>query len=385
MIRYYRLRDYNIILILLLVALSSLGVLLVGSADPSLQNRQLAGVLAGIALMIPLSLVDYNWILHFHWPIYVINLGLLTLVIAYGVASHGAERWIKIGGLQFQPTELSKILIILFFAAFFQMNETVVNEWPTILRAVMLIGIPLIMIFVQPDLKNTITIGTIFCMLYFAAGLAYRRILVVLLVVVPLVTGVLYLITQTDLPIVDDYQKERVMTFLEPENDEYSESAMQQDNSVMAIGSGQLTGKGLNNTTQSASKGNFIAEIQNDFIFAVAGEELGFVGTMTILLLLFLIVLMCMRAAARARNMGGRIICTGLGSLVAIQSFINIGVASGLLPNTGTPLPFVSYGLTSLLSLYIGMGLVLNVSLQRRRKEERLTYEQEKLRENILM
>ena len=385
MLRYYRLRDYNIILILLLVALSSLGVLLVGSADPSLQSRQLAGVLAGIALMIPLSLVDYNWVLHFHWPIYFINLGLLSLVIVYGVASHGAERWIKIAGIQFQPTELSKILTILFFAAFFQMYETVVNDWPTIFRAVVLIGIPLIMIFAQPDLKNTITLGIVFCMLYFAAGLAYRRILVILLIVVPLAAGALYLITQTDLPIVDDYQKERVMTFLEPENDEYSESAMQQDNSVMAIGSGQLTGKGLNNTAQSASKGNFIAEIQNDFIFAVAGEELGFVGTMTILLLLFLIVFTCMRAAAQARNMGGRIICTGLGSLVAIQSFINIGVASGLLPNTGTPLPFVSYGLTSLLSLYIGMGMVLNVSLQRRRKEERLTYEQERLRENILM
>ena len=385
MFRHYRLRDYNFILILLLLALSSLGVLLVGSADPSLQSRQLAGVLAGLALMIVLSLVDYNWILHFHVPIYVINLFLLALVIAYGVASHGAERWIKIGGLQFQPTELSKILIILFFAAFFQNHEADSNEWPTILRAVVLIGIPLIMIFVQPDLKNTTTIAMIFSMMYFAAGLAWRRILMILLVIIPVVGGSLYLITQTDLPIVDDYQKERVMTFLEPENDEYSESAMQQDNSVMAIGSGRLTGKGLNNTQGSASKGNFIAEIQNDFIFAVAGEELGFAGSLGIILLLFLIVFFCMRTAVLARNTSGRIICTGLASLVAIQSFINIGVASGLLPNTGTPLPFVSYGLTSLLSLFIGMGVVLNVSLQRKRREEQSLYMQERLRENILM
>ena len=385
MFRHYRFRDYNFILIVLLIAISALGVLLVGSADPSLQSRQLAGVLAGTALMIILSLVDYNWIVHFHWPIYVINLGLLALVIAYGVASHGAERWIKIGGLTFQPTELSKILIILFFAAFFQAHEADVNEWSTIMRAVALIGVPLVMIFMQPDLKNTITIATIFCMMYFASGLAYKRILVVLLIVVPLAGGALYLITQTDLPIVDDYQKERVMTFLEPENDDYSESAMQQDNSVMAIGSGQLTGKGLNNKEGSASKGNFIAEIQNDFIFAVAGEELGFVGSISIIALLFLIVISCMRAAALARNLSGKIICTGLGSLVAIQSFINIGVASGLLPNTGTPLPFVSYGLTSLLSLFIGMGLVLNVGLQRKRREEPDLYLEEKLRESVMM
>ena len=241
------------------------------------------------------------------------------------------------------------------------------------------------MIFVQPDLKNTTTIAMIFSMMYFAAGLAWRRILMILLVIIPVVGGSLYLITQTDLPIVDDYQKERVMTFLEPENDEYSESAMQQDNSVMAIGSGRLTGKGLNNTQGSASKGNFIAEIQNDFIFAVAGEELGFAGSLGIILLLFLIVFFCMRTAVLARNTSGRIICTGLASLVAIQSFINIGVASGLLPNTGTPLPFVSYGLTSLLSLFIGMGVVLNVSLQRKRREEQSLYMQERLRENILM
>ena len=382
MFRHYRLRDYNVILILLLIALSSLGVLLVGSADHSLQSRQLAGFLAGLALMVVLSFIDYNWILHFHWPIYIINLGLLGLVIAYGVASHGAERWINIAGLTFQPTELSKILIILFFAAFFQMHEANINDWSTILRAVALIGISLVMIFAQPDLKNTITIAAVFCMMYFAAGLAYKRILVVLLVVIPLVGGSLYLITQTDLPIVDDYQKERVMTFLEPDNDEYSESAMQQDNSVMAIGSGQLTGKGLNNTKESASKGNFIAEIQNDFIFAVAGEELGFAGTSTLLVLMFLIIFMCMRTASQARNLSGRIICTGMGSLIAIQSFINIGVASGLLPNTGTPLPFVSYGLTSLLSLYIGMGVVLNVGLQRKRKEEPDLYLEERLRDN---
>ena len=136
----------------------------------------------------------------------------------------------------------------------------------------------------------------------------------------------------------------------------------------MAIGSGQLFSKGLNsNAVSSASKGNFVAEIQNDFIFAVAGEEMGFVGCAAIVILLFFIVLECLLSAKRANNLAGTLVCTGVGALIAIQSFINICVACGILPNTGTTLPFISYGLTSLWSLYMGMGLVLNVNLQKRR------------------
>jgi len=176
------------------------------------------------------------------------------------------------------------------------------------------------------------------------------------------------LITQTDLPILEGYQKDRIMTFLDPSNEEHTESANQQNSSVTAIGSGQLRGKGLNNKeVTSSNKGNFVAETQNDFIFAVAGEELGFIGCAGIIIVLFLIVLSCIRTGNRAKDLSGRIICCGMASLVAVQSFINICVATGLMPNTGTPLPFISYGLTSLMSLFIGMGFVLNVGLQRSR------------------
>ena len=141
-----------------------------------------------------------------------------------------------------------------------------------------------------------------------------------------------------------------------------------------------LTGKGLNNSdVSSANKGNFIPEVQTDFIFAVAGEELGFLGSAGIIILLLLIVLECLITSRKAKDLSGKLLCCGIASIVAIQSFINIGVATRMLPNTGTPLPFVSYGLTSLVSLYIGMGMVLNVGLQtriqvakprRRRKED---------------
>ena len=155
------------------------------------------------------------------------------------------------------------------------------------------------------------------------------------------------------------------MAWLYPDNEEYQDNTTQQENSITAIGSGQLTGKGLNNNeVSSANKGNFVSQIQTDFIFAVAGEELGFLGTCGIVILLLLIDLECILMGRRAKDMAGKIICCGVASVVSFQSFINICVATGLMPNTGTPLPFLSYGLTSLVSLYIGMGIVLNVGLQ---------------------
>ena len=208
----------------------------------------------------------------------------------------------------------------------------------------------------------------VFCALMYIAGLSYKIIGGIVGVAVPLFIVAMLLITQTDLPIIDDYQKGRIMSWLYPEDEEYEDLAIQQNNSITAIGSGQLTGKGYNNNSvSSANKGNFVSQIQTDFIFAVAGEELGFVGSAGIVILLLLIVIECILTSRRAKDLSGKIICCGVAAVVGFQSFLNICVATGLLPNTGTPLPFVSYGLTSLVSLYIGMGLVLNVGLQNRR------------------
>ncbi len=368
MLRLYKIRDYNFLLVAVVAATSILGLLLVNSADSSLTSRQLAGMIMGAVLMVIVSLIDYSWLLHFRTGIYIVNFLLLLMVLLFGITSKGAARWISIGGVQFQPTELCKILIIMFFSSWFMKNADSISSWRTIFRAAILLLVPLIMIFRQPDLKNTITVSVVFTCMYFAAGLDYKKIGIILLVTVPLFLGVMFLITQTDLNIINDYQKNRIMTFLEPNNDEYDESAMQQNNSIMAIGSGQLTGKGLNNSDVStANKGNYIAEIQNDFIFAVAGEELGFLGCLLLIGLELSIVLLCFYTGRTAKDMGGRLLCDGIGSLVGFQSFLNISVATGLFPNTGTTLPFISYGLTSLVSFYIGIGLVLNVGLQKKK------------------
>lgn len=368
MLKLYKLKDYNFRLVLWLIMISGIGVLLVGSAMESLQTRQLIGVILGVVVMVIVSLMDYSWILNFYWFIYAGNIIMLLFVRYTGDTSGGAARWLDLGFVRFQPTELSKILLIMFFAKFLMEHEDDLNTLKTILTSVALLAVPLYLILDQPDLKNTITVAVVFCVLMYVAGLSYKIIGGILAVVIPLVFVALFLITQTDFQIIDSYQKTRIMAWMYPEDETYKDDVVQQNNSITAIGSGQLTGKGYNNNkVSSANKGNFVSQIQTDFIFAVAGEELGFVGGLGIIVLLFLVTLECILTSRRAKDLSGKIICCGVGAVVGFQSFLNIAVATGLLPNTGTPLPFVSYGLTSIVSLYIGMGLVLNVGLQNRK------------------
>ncbi len=365
MLRQYKLKDYNFRLILWLVTLSTIGILLVGSAESSLQTKQILGFGLGIVAMVVVSFIDFSWILHFYWAIYAFNILLLLMVYILPHSAGGATRWIEIGGFTFQPVEMSKILIILFFSRYLMDHENDINSLRTIVKSLLLLGLPLILVIRQPDLKNTITIAAVFAILYFISGISYKFVLTMLGIGILLAGAVITIIVQPDQTLVKDYQRNRVMSFLYPDDDAYSDGNTQQKNSVTAIGSGQLTGKGLNNSeVDSANKGNFISQIQTDFIFAVAGEELGFLGSAGIIILLLLIELECLHTARSAKDLSGTLICCGIASVVAIQSFINIGVATRMLPNTGTPLPFVSYGTTSMVSIYTGMGFVLNVGLQ---------------------
>lgn len=368
MIKQYRLRDYNFRLVIFLIGLTFTGVLLVGSAEPALRNKQFFGMMLGVAIMLIVSLMDFSWILNFYWILYGCNIILLLSVWIFGTESNGASRWLRIGGFQFQPTELSKILIIMFFARFFMEHEENLNTLRTLVQTAILAAIPLMLIFSQPDLKNTITVVILICIMLYLAGLSYKIIGGAILIIVPLVVVFLFIVVQPNQKLIKDYQRDRIMTFLHSEEEEYSDDVIQQNNSVMAIGSGQLTGKGLNNNeVASANKGNFVSESQTDFIFSVAGEELGFIGSAAILIVLFLIICECIRTGWKAKDLSGKLICCGVASIIAVQGFINICVATGIAPNTGTPLPFVSYGLSSMVSLYTGMGLVLNVGLQKNR------------------
>ena len=366
MIKQYKLRFYNFRLVIFLLAISMFGIILVGSAREDLRSKQLAGVIIGLIIMIILSLMDYSWISNFQWIMYGINIVLLLIVRLFGDSANGAARWIDFGFIRFQPTELSKIIIILFFARFFMDHEEDLNTPKTLAKSVLLLAVPLLLIYEQPDLKNTLMMLAVFCILIYIAGLSYKVIGGTFLILIPLIIIFLFIVVQPDQKLIKDYQRNRIMSFLYPENDEYSDDIQQQNNSKTAIASGELIGKKLsgNDEVASVNEGNFVSENQTDFIFAVAGEEYGFLGCCTIILLLLAISIECIRMGLRAKDLSGKIICCGMASIVSLQSFLNICVATGIAPNTGTPLPFVSYGLTSLVSLYLGMGLVLNVGLQ---------------------
>lgn len=360
----YHLKDVKFGLVISVIAISIIGVMVIGSAKQAVQGRQIIGLVAGVILMIILSMIDYVWLLNFYWILYGINIIALVCVKLFGTNVNGAQRWIDIGVTNFQPSELSKILVVVFFAKFLMNHEDDLSSAATILKAVGLIAPTLILIVLQPDLSTTLSIALVFCAMMYLAGLSYRFIGTLIAILVPVTIIFISIVVQPNQPFLHDYQQKRILAWLEPQK-YASDEAYQQNNAIMAIGSGQLTGKGLNNnTTTSVKNGNFIFEPQTDFIFAIVGEELGFVGCCIVIGLLLLIVVQCILIGLRAQDLAGRIICCGVAAQIGFQSFINIGVATGILPNTGIPLPFVSYGLTSLISLYMGIGIVLNIGLQ---------------------
>ena len=363
---HYSLKDYKFSLVILVLILSIFGVFMVRSARADYMSNQIMGVILGLIAMAVISLIDYKWILSLYWPLYIINLILLAAIWipGLGVNVNGATRWLNLGFIQFQPSDMTKILMILFFAKFLADREEKINTPKLILQAVGLILPSLALIYKQPNLSTTICVAALFCVLLFLAGLSYKFVGTVLAVTVPLIALFLFIAVQPNQPILQDYQQERILAWLEPEKYADDES-YQQLNSVMAIGSGQLSGKGYNNDeTNSVKNGNFVLEPQTDFIFAIIGEELGFVGCCAVIFLILLIVIDCILIGLKAKDTGGRIICGGMAALIGIQSFINISVATLILPNTGLSLPFVSYGLTSVVCFFMGIGFVLNVGLQ---------------------
>ena len=356
---------YNFRLVVYLLAISTIGILAIGSAKESVQSRQIMGLALGLFLMVVISLFDYGVILKLYWLIYLGNLGLLLLVKFFGDSSNNAQRWIELAGIRFQPSESAKIFLILFFAQFIMKRKENLNTFKTIAEMVLLFFPVFLLIYKQPDLSTSIMVILIFCMVLYVGGLSHKVIFAALAVVVPAAVIVFFLILQPDQQLINEYQQKRILAWLQP--DKYSlTTAYQQQNSITAIGSGKLWGKGLNNNeVGSVKNGNYISEPQTDFIFAIIGEEMGFAGTATTIIILMMISGECYLVGMKARDIAGKIICFGMGSIICFQSFINIGVTTGLLPNTGLPLPFVSYGLTSLVSLYIGMGFVLSVGLRR--------------------
>ena len=219
MIKQYKLRFYNFRLVIFLLAISFIGIQLVGTAADYLRTRQLLGVIIGVVFMLILSLMDYSWLLNFQWIMYGFNIVMLLAVRFFGSSANGAARWVDLGFIRFQPTELSKIIIILFFAKFFMDHEEDLNTLKTLIQSAVLLVIPLMLIYVQPDMKNTLMLLAVFCILIYIAGLSYKIIGGMFLIIIPLAIIFVSIVVQPDQKLIKDYQRKRIMAFLYPENE----------------------------------------------------------------------------------------------------------------------------------------------------------------------
>ena len=369
-LKSYNYRHLNLRLFIWLYALLILGLNVIASATKydHFEKKQLLGIVLGSIAIIVLTLIDYHFVLKFYWLIYFFNLALLVGVKFVGENVKGAQRWVNVAGIQIQPSEFTKLFLVLFFAKLMLKYKDKLNTVKILSLFVITFAIPLLLVYKQPDLSTSIVLVISFCVIMYVGGISYKIIAAAFAVAVPAAIVLVYLLLQPNQKILDNYQYNRLVGFYDEDNEIAAKINYQQINSEMAIGSGGLWGKGLNNDREDSVKnGNYISEAQTDFIFTIVGEELGFAGTMSVICLIALITFECFYVGVHAPDMGGRIICCGLGGIIAFQSFVNIGVATRLLPNTGLPLPFVSYGLSSLLSLMAGMGVVFIVGLQHKK------------------
>ncbi len=367
--KLHRLSGLDPVLLISVIALNLAGLLSISSitdvsGNSTLFFKQAAGSAIGILIMLFLSVQD-RWLTPRYYKLYyLIVLLSLAAVLFWGSSGGGAKRWISIGGVTFQPSELAKILLILFYSEFIINYAGKYKRPQLFILSTFLILPPLFMILKEPDLSTSIMLFFIFCVILLIAGLDRRVVLGITAAAIPSVLLLLYLTVNGKLTFLGDYQRDRILAWLHPE-DYAASTAYQTMNSMTAIGSGQLFGKGLSASGAGTLLGTgFISESQTDFIFAVIGEQFGFIGCFIMIALITVVTVRCYQIAEKSSSLSDTIIASGMAAWIGLQSYLNIGVTTGLLPNTGIPLPFVSYGLTSLICLYAGLGLVQNVYMR---------------------
>jgi len=286
---------------------------------------------------------------------YVVILILLGITFVVGQISGGAQRWLGAGTVQ--PSELSKIVIVIVLAKFLADREDRMERLSTVLSSFGIVAVPMLLIYFQPDLGTALSLGAIWMAMIWVAGLRFRFLLL-------LAVGVL-----AALPLlwfnIEDYMRDRLMLFINPAGDPDSYFNVHQ--ALVSIGSGGWTGKGLTHGTQSQL--HFLRVRHTDFIFAVTAEELGFLGAAAMIGLLFFLLWRMLRVAEYSRDTFGRLIAGGVAGLIFFQAMINVGMNLGVMPVTGIPLPFVSYGGSSLLTLMLGVGLVESVAMRHKKLE----------------
>ena len=374
-LKQYDWRKYNFALVLVVIILCVCGAYFVKFAvtddeASSYFKRQIFAMIGGLFVVGFVSLIDYRRICDFVVVYYIIGtlMAAATKLSPLGTdLGTSSYRWLALPGLNFQPSEICKIIIILMLAAYFVKMQEEMHSWKTFLIGFGIMFLPTFFILIQSDLSSSLVIIFVFAMMVFAAGVSYKIVVPILAVCIPTLIGGLWFLQQPMakkiIPKSHWYQIDRVVGFLNPEK--YSDSTMyQQLHSIQAIASGKLTGKLMSDTATTSRDYRWVDVCESDFIFTVVGEEVGFIGSCLIIGLLCLVVFLCLRTAKKCNDTLGYLIAIGISAMFMFQVFANIGVATLILPNTGLPLPFLSNGISSLLSCMIAIGMMLNIGMQ---------------------
>jgi rod shape determining protein RodA len=338
-------------------------LLAAGESPHTYLKKQALFVVIGVVVMVAVALFDYRRLEPVATPIYIITLLALVGVFAVGRTAQGAARWYSIGPLQLQPSEFAVIGLIIAIAAYCDRRSEEGLAWKDVFKLLIMAGIPILLILKQPDLGTAIIMLIVLLIMLAVAGLPLR-ILILLLAGVAVVA-----VVATEAGLLHSYQIARLTTFLHPNSTStnyYVKNAIYNvTEAKTAIGSGGFFGAGLLHGAQTNL--GYVPEQQTDFIFTAVGEQLGFVGAAGLLALLGVIAWRLLHAAGQSRDVFGRLVCTGLFSFVAFSVFQNAGMTMGIMPITGIPLPFVSYGGTAVLCFFVAIGLALSVGARRRR------------------
>ncbi|MDD4263242.1 MAG: rod shape-determining protein RodA [Firmicutes bacterium] len=319
-------------------------------------KRQLVFVAVGLVVLVVVALMDYRDVGRFAWLIYALAIGLLLVVSIFGGEAKGAQRWIYIGGFSVQPSEIAKLAVIIALAKFFSERKPPFN-WKEIVQAILIVAIPTVLVMKQPDIGTGIVFVIVSYGLFFLAGFKIKH-LVLSVVLAAASSPPVYLF------LLKDYQKNRIKVFLDPNFDVYG-AGYNVRQSKIAVGSGRLWGKGLFNSTQSQL--NWLPEHHTDYIFAVIAEEIGFIGCMGVLALYFFLIYQGIKITLNAVDRFGALLAGGITLFIFSHVIINIGGAIGLMPSTGLPLPFVSYGVNNLLVNMVAIGLLLSISMRQKK------------------
>jgi rod shape determining protein RodA len=316
---------------------------------------------AGIAAIVFVltTMFDYRWLKTLSWAAYALQLGLLVLTLAIGDGVGNSARWITLGPLTFQFSELAKILMIIVLANYLAGRSQRLDSIRTILGACVLVAPPLALVMLQPDLGTSLVFAAILIGMLWMSGASMKWLAAMTAAVIAMVP-----IAWTYL--LRDYQKERLTSFLNPKPD-ITDSGYQLYQSQIAVGSGGWFGRGLTNGTQA--QGDFLPVQSTDFVFSVLAEELGFIGAMVLFLLFILLLWRVLVAGWRSRDPFGTLFSAGIASMVLFQLFVNVGMVMGIMPITGIPLPFVTHGGASLVSIAVGLGILQSINIRQTRAE----------------